>query len=153
MSPLEQPAAALQQAVAALQQASLSQRRDLDWQAQFEALRTVQRLALHHAAVLAPALHAVVLLVAPIVDALRSTLSRLAIAVFQARVDGKGRGDGRGCSPVLCPLPSSRWPLRACPPCPQSIAEQLGPALDPELEAFVPLLLKRAGQVEEVLCV
>lgn len=30
---------------------------------------------------------------------------------------------------------------------PQSLIEALGPALDAELEAFVPLLLKRAGQV------
>ncbi|KAL4421548.1 hypothetical protein ABPG75_010839 [Micractinium tetrahymenae] len=112
-SPLAQPEAALQQALSALQAAALSQKKELDWQAQHEALRTVRRLAMHHPGVLAPAatLHALVALAAPVIDALRSTLARLAIAVFQ------------------------------------SLAEGLGPALDAELDAFVPLLLKRAGQL------
>ncbi|KAL4449554.1 hypothetical protein ABPG77_007198 [Micractinium sp. CCAP 211/92] len=112
-SPLAQPEAALQQALAALQAAALAQKKELDWQAQHEALRTLRRLAVHHPALVAPAatLHALVALAAPVIDALRSTLARLAIAVFQ------------------------------------SLVEALGPAMDPELEAFVPLLLKRAGQV------
>ncbi|PRW60199.1 FAM179B isoform X2 [Chlorella sorokiniana] len=109
-SPLAQPEAALAQAMAALQEAAASQRKELDWQAQYEALCTARRLARHHAAVVAPSLHALVLLASPVIDALRSTLSRLAIAVFQ------------------------------------ELAESLGPALDAELDAFLPLLLKRAGQ-------
>ena len=82
-SPLAQPEAALAQAMAALQEAAASQRKELDWQAQYEALCTARRLARHHPAVLAPSLHALVLLTAPVIDALRSTLSRLAIALFQ----------------------------------------------------------------------
>lgn len=82
-APLEQPEAALQQALAALQAAAASQRSELDWQAQYEALRTAARLARHHPELLAPSLHALVLLAAPVVDALRSTLSRLAILLFQ----------------------------------------------------------------------
>lgn len=84
-SPLPQPDAALRQALAVLQSAAASQKKELDWQAQYEALRTARRLARHHPAVLSPALHAMVLLVAPVVDALRSTSARMAIAVFQAR--------------------------------------------------------------------
>ena len=84
LSPLAHPEAALQQALTALQQAAASQKKELDWQAQYEALRTARRLARHHPAVLAPpALHALVALAAPVIDALRSTMSRLAIAVFQ----------------------------------------------------------------------
>lgn len=88
-SPLAQPEAALQQALAALQAAALSQKKELDWQAQYEALRTVRRLAMHNPGLLAPpaTLHALLALAAPVIDALRSTLARLAIAVFQV-----GRG-------------------------------------------------------------
>lgn len=93
-SPVPQPEAALAQALAALQEAAASQRRELDWQAQYEALCTARRLARHHAAVLAPSLHALVLLVVPVIDALRSTLSRLAIAVFQVGGNVDVRWDG-----------------------------------------------------------
>lgn len=87
-SPLPQPEAALQAALAALQAAAASGKRELDWQAQYEALRSVRRLARHHPGVLAPSLHAAVLLAAPVLDALRSTLARLAIALFQVRGAG-----------------------------------------------------------------
>ena len=96
-SPLAQPEAALAQALAALQEAATSQRRELDWQAQYEALCTVRRLARNHPAVVAPSLHPLVLLVAPVIDALRSTLSRLAIAVFQARLGPQGVGMVTAC--------------------------------------------------------
>ena len=92
-TPLVHPEAALQEALAALQQAAASQKRELDWQAQFEALRTGRRLARHHPAVLAPALRSFVALAAPVIDSLRSTVARLAIAVFQV------------CSGVRCALP------------------------------------------------
>jgi hypothetical protein len=83
VAPLTQPQAALQAALAQLQRAALSQPKELDWQAQHEALRTLHRLARHHAGVLPPCLKALLGLAAPAIDALRSTLSRLAIAVFQ----------------------------------------------------------------------
>ena len=92
IAPLAHPEAALQQALTALQQAAASQKKELDWQAQYEALRTARRLARHHPAVLAPpALHALVALAAPVIDALRSTMSRLAIAVFQVGRGGQGK--------------------------------------------------------------
>lgn len=96
-SPLPQPEVALQAAVAALQAAAASGKRELDWQAQYEALRSVRRLARHHPGVLAPSLHALVQLAAPVIDALRSTMARLAIAVFQARAVGVG-GTGAACA-------------------------------------------------------
>ena len=68
-----------------MQQAAVSQVKELDWQAQYEALRTARRLARHHPGVVAPSLHALVALAAPVIDALRSTLSRMAIAIFQVR--------------------------------------------------------------------
>lgn len=108
-----------------------------------------RRLARHHPATVAPSLHALVLLAAPIIDALRSTMARLAIALFQV-------GAGRlarlwwGCRrDIGAPYLSLNWsPLML-----QDLAEGLGPALDAELEAFVPLLLKRAGQVQQQVVV
>ena len=154
-APLAQPEAALVGALAALQAAALSQKKELDWQAQFEGLRNVRRLALHHAGLLIVplTLHALVALVAPVVDALRSTLSRLAIAVFQvgaAAWNWWGDEEAVLAAGAACSDPTVSCPaLFTCPaPVSQSLAEALGPALDAELDAFVPLLLKRAGQVK-----
>lgn len=44
---------------------------------------------------------------------------------------------------LFLPTSCAQYPLCLM----QSLVEVLGPAMDPELEAFVPLLLKRAGQV------
>ena len=84
------PEAALQAAMAVLQEAGASGKREQDWAAQMDALRTVRRAVRHHPAALAPSLHALVLVAAPTIEALRSTLARLAIVVFHARSGGFG---------------------------------------------------------------
>ena len=115
-APLANAEAALHQALGILQQAALAQKRELDWQSQHEALRLARRLARHHPDVLAPALHAVVSLAAPIVDALRSTLSRLAIAVFQVRLLRRAAaGPDTRCAPPAG-ASCARTPIRRSSP-------------------------------------
>jgi hypothetical protein len=61
----------------------MSQKKELDWQSQYEALSNARRIIHHHASVLLPFLHPFVLAAAPVIDALRSIPARLAISVFQ----------------------------------------------------------------------
>ena len=72
----------------ALEAANSSQRKELDWQRQYEALCHARRLIHNHASVLLPSVHAFVLAAAPAIDSLRSIPARLAITVFQARGGG-----------------------------------------------------------------
>jgi hypothetical protein len=86
-----------------LQRAAQSGIKEVDWQAQYQALSTARRLAQHHHTTLAPplALKAFVAVTAPVIDALRSTLSRLAIAIFVvgllAGVLGRWGWSAAGC--------------------------------------------------------
>lgn len=98
----------------------MSQRKELDWQSQYEALSNARRVIRSHASVLLPQVHHFVLAAAPVIDSLRSIPARLAITVFQV---GWGLGEhsfwtmacrlGRHC------LPASRLPPLSspCPPC------------------------------------
>lgn len=75
--------------VQALEQANASQRKELDWQSQYEALSNARRVIHNHASVLVPCLHQFVLAAAPAIDSLRSIPARLAITVFQVRAGGR----------------------------------------------------------------
>ena len=90
LSPVANPDLAVQQLLASLQQVQLSQKRELDWQAQFDALSLLRRVARHHPQALVPELHAVVVAASPAVDALRSIPARLALVVFQDLIVGLG---------------------------------------------------------------
>ena len=77
--PLETPDAALRKAVKSLTTAATAKPMELDWLAQHEGLITVRRLVVHHGRTVIPALHAIVLGVIAAIDALRSSIAKLAM--------------------------------------------------------------------------
>ncbi len=66
----------------------MSQRKELDWQSQYEALSNARRIIHNHASVMLPVIHPFVLAAAPVIDSLRSIPARLAITVFQVGSPG-----------------------------------------------------------------
>lgn len=67
-------------------------RKELDWQGQYEALIDARRLVKHHPDTIKAALHEFVRAVAPVIDQLRSSTSKNAIVLFQVCLSGAGLG-------------------------------------------------------------
>eukprot|EP00891_Asterochloris_glomerata_P001321 jgi/Astpho2/1321/e_gw1.00024.62.1_t len=81
----------LQGVLQQLGEANVAKRKELDWQAQNQALNDLRRLVRHHSQVLLPAMHAMVIAALPAIDALRSITAKFAMALFQELFQTLGR--------------------------------------------------------------
>jgi hypothetical protein len=111
--------------ISKLQASNQSNRKDLDWQGQNDAITTGRCIVKHHAQLLRPqAQHELVLALVPAVDALRSNTCRNALALFQELFQTQGRGMDRELDEIVPTLAkkagevstaggqSSWWPAR-----------------------------------------
>ncbi len=83
LQPLSAPDAALRKAMAALATASKAKPKDLDWQAQYEALGNMRRAVVHHSPLVVPVMHNFVLAVIPAIESLRSATCTLAMKLVR----------------------------------------------------------------------
>jgi len=83
LQPLSAPDAALRKAMAALATASKAKPKDLDWQAQYEALGNMRRAVVHHSPLVVPAMHNFVLAIIPAIESLRSATCTLAMKLVR----------------------------------------------------------------------
>lgn len=83
------------------QAANAADRKELDWQAQNDALNDCRRLVKHHPAAVCPALAELVAATLPAIDALRSFTAKIALVLYQASVLTLSRlGGGSAMGPV-----------------------------------------------------
>lgn len=83
------------------QAANAADRKELDWQAQNDALNDCRRLIKHHPAAVCPALAELVAATLPAIDALRSFTAKIALVLYQASVLTLSRlGGGSAMGPV-----------------------------------------------------
>jgi hypothetical protein len=89
--------------VSKLHECNQADKKELDWQGQFEALLDARRLVCHHAELLRPppALHNLLMVVAPVVEQLRSQTVRLALLLLQEMFCGLGRALDRELDEVV----------------------------------------------------
>ena len=83
LQPLSAPDAALRKAMAALATASKAKPKDLDWQAQYEALGNMRRAVVHHSPLVVPVMHNFVLAIIPAIESLRSATCTLAMKLVR----------------------------------------------------------------------
>ncbi|KAK9817952.1 hypothetical protein WJX72_004805 [[Myrmecia] bisecta] len=83
LQPCSHPEAAMQSVLQVLSQANVAKRKELDWQAQNEALLNARRLVKHHPSCVQAQLHTFVLTVVPSVEALRSITSKNCMMLLQ----------------------------------------------------------------------
>jgi len=74
----EQPESTLRSCMQALTLASTAKPKEVDWEAQCQGILDARRLTAHHMEVVLPSLHALLLVVLPAVDSLRSYLAKSA---------------------------------------------------------------------------
>ncbi len=73
-----------------LQTANNADRKELDWQGQYEALNDCRRLVKHHPEIVRASLHEIVVASVPSIDALRSFTVKCTLAMYQVRGGGRG---------------------------------------------------------------
>ncbi|KAF5833408.1 hypothetical protein DUNSADRAFT_10277, partial [Dunaliella salina] len=91
LTPLPEPERSLRCAINKMMQANNSDRKELDWQGQHEAINDSRRIVAHHPEVLRPCLHEFVRAAVPALDQLRSFTVKNAIALMQETFATLGR--------------------------------------------------------------
>ncbi|KAG2432395.1 hypothetical protein HYH02_012966 [Chlamydomonas schloesseri] len=82
LAPLQDPEKHIRVVIAKLIEANNADRKELDWQGQYEALIDARRLVRHHGEVVRGCLHEFVRAATPAVDQLRSQTSKCALTLF-----------------------------------------------------------------------
>ncbi|KXZ45846.1 hypothetical protein GPECTOR_50g640 [Gonium pectorale] len=83
LTPIPDPDKHIKVVIARLVEANHADRKELDWQGQFDALMDARRLVKHHPEVVRACLHDFVRAATPAIDQLRSQTSKCALALFQ----------------------------------------------------------------------
>ncbi|KAG2502218.1 hypothetical protein HYH03_000704 [Edaphochlamys debaryana] len=101
LSPVPDPERYIRTVMNRLVEANHADRKELNWQAQFEALVDARRLVKHHTEVVKGVLHEFVRAAAPAVDQLRSTTSKCALALFAECFQLLARGMDRELDEIV----------------------------------------------------
>lgn len=104
LNPLPEPDRSSKQALAALLAANLADRKELDWQGQYEALNISRRLLKHNPEIIKTMLHDLVKATVPTIDALRSFTSKVTMILYQELFKLLGKLMDKELDDVVPPL-------------------------------------------------